>query len=309
MAGMIRWLFYLVCLTFGWGIFLPGCVSAPRVIAIPSISEPAKPSVNRSSDYPETLAAIVSVMVRELKLPAVEGTVTFYPNSMVLESALVAEYQKEYDLVETRLDPKAKERFRATRDEHIALSARRLATTTVAVGMHKRILINELVFTRYTWSERIRVLAHELTHTVQKSLVDGRLISADLWLIEGSANWAAYKVLEVLDIETFGKSRERSVEVAANARHFQTFPALSQLAAAGDWQTWVRTLGLEATYGQAFLAVDYLIEQNGLAALVEYFRLFGKSNNRQGNFVAAFGEPLSTFEEKFGKHLGVLFSK
>jgi hypothetical protein len=248
-------------------------------------------------------------MVRDLSLPAVEGTVTFYPNSIALESALVVEFAKEFDLVEKQLAPKAQELFRAAKEENIALAARHRATTAVAVGMHKRILVNELPFVRYPWSERIRVLAHELTHTVQKALVNGRFINADLWLIEGSANWAAYKVLEVLDIETFGKSREHSVDVVAKARQFQTFPSLTQLAIATDWETWVRTLGLEATYGQAFMAVDFLVEQKGLPALVEYFRLFARPNNRERNFMTAFGEPLSAFEEKFGNHLHLLVGK
>jgi hypothetical protein len=34
-----------------------------------------------------------------------------------------------------------------------------------------------------------------------------------------------------------------------------------------------------------------------------YFRLFTKLNNRERNFVIAFGEPFSAFEEKFNSHL------
>lgn len=304
-----KWLLRLVCFSFGWGIFLSGCVSAPRVIQIPTVLESVRPQVNRTSDYPEALAAIVSVMVRELKLPAVDGTVTFYPTSIALESALVAEYQKEFDQAEKQLSPKAREIFRATKEENIALAARQRATTAVAVGMHKRILVNELVLAKYPWSERVRVLAHELTHTVQKALVNGRLITADLWLVEGFADWVAYKVLEVLDIEKFGKSREHSVDVVAQARSYQTFPALTQLATGTEWQTWARTLGREATYGQALLAVDFLIGQKGFRAVIEYFRLFGKLNNRERNFMTVFGEPVSTFSDRFSKHLQVLLGR
>lgn len=302
----------LLCLagcSFAWGVLFPACVSVPRVIAIPAVSDPVRASADRTGDYPEALAAIVSVMTRELKLPAVDGTVTFYSNRFALESALVAEYDKEFEQIEKQLAPKAKELFRATKEENIALAARERATTAVAVGMHKRILVNELVFVRYPWSERIRVLAHELTHTVEKAVVDGRLITADLWLVEGFADWVAHKVLDVLDIETFGKSREQSVDVVAKARYTQTFPALTQLATGKEWQTWVRTLGREATYGQAFLAADFLIDQKGIPAVVEYFRLFGRLNNRERNFMTAFGEPVSAFEERFGQHLQILLGK
>jgi len=40
-----------------------------------------------------------------------------------------------------------------------------------------------------------------------------------------------------------------------------------------------------------------------LPAVVEYFRLFNKLNNRERNFTTASGEAIKTFEEKFDKHL------
>ncbi|HTN71575.1 MAG TPA: hypothetical protein VMO00_10850 [Methylomirabilota bacterium] len=309
MASTRKWLLYLVCSSFGWGGFLTGCASAPRAVQIPTVLAPVRPAIGLTSDYPETLAAIVSVMTRELKLPTADGTVTFYPNSVALESALVVEYEKDFEQVEKQLGPKEKERFQATKAENIALAARQRATTAVAVGMHKRVLVNELVFVRYAWSERIRVLAHELTHTVERALVDGRLISADLWLVEGFAEWVAYKVVDALDIETFAKGRERNVDVVAQARQYQTFPSLTQLVTGTEWLTWARTLGREATYGQALLAVDFLIEQKSLPAVVEYFRLFGKVNNRERNFVTAFGEPAAKFEGEFSQHLQMLLGK
>jgi len=309
MPSSTKWLLWLACSSFGWGIFLPGCASAPRVVQIPTIVEPVRPIISRTSGYRETLAAIVSVMVQNLKLPAADGTVTFYPNSMVLESALIAEYEKDFEQLERQLSSKEKERFQATKTESIALAARQRATTAVAVGMYKRVLVNDLTFVRYPWSERIRVLAHELTHTVEKNLADGRLISADLWLVEGFAQWVAYKVLDALDVESFAKGREQAIEVTAKARQYQTFPSLTQLVTGTEWLTWARTLGREATYGQALLAVDFLIEQKSLSAVVEYFRLFAKLNNRERNFVTAFGEPVAAFEGEFSQHLQVLLGK
>ena len=62
-----------------------GCASAPRAFPIPTVWEFAKSGSRPVSDYPEALAAIVSVMAGDLGLPAGEGTVTLYPNSMGLE--------------------------------------------------------------------------------------------------------------------------------------------------------------------------------------------------------------------------------
>lgn len=309
MPSSTKWLLCLVCSSFGWGIFLPGCASAPKVVQIPTLVEPVQPNISRTSGDAEILAAIVSVMVRNLGLPAANGTVTFYPNGTALESALIAEYEKDFGQLERQLGSKEKGRFQATQTDSIALAARQRATSAVAVGMYKRVLVNDLTFVRYPWSERVRVLAHELTHTVEKDLVDGRLISADLWLVEGFAEWVAYKVLDALDIESFAKGREQAIDVAAKARQYQTFPSLTQLVTGAEWLTWARALGREATYGQALMAVDFLIEQKGLPAVVEYFRLFTKLNDRERNFVTAFGEPVAAFEGEFTQHLQTLLGK
>jgi len=306
MPSSIKWFLWLVCSSFGWGIFLPGCASAPRIVQIPTVVEPVRPTIYRTSDYPQTLAAIVFVMTRDLKLPAADGTVTFYPNSMVLESALIAEYEKDFEQLERQLGPKEKERFQATKTENIALAARQRATTAVAVGMYKRVLVNELILVRYSWSERIRVLAHELTHTVEKNLVDGQLMSADLWLVEGFAEWVAYKVLDALDVESFAQGRKQAIDVTVKARQYQTFPLLTQLVTGAEWQTWARSLGREATYNQAFLAVDFLIEEKGLSPMVEYFGLFRRLNDRERNFTTAFGKSVGEFEGEFNQHLQVL---
>jgi len=49
--------------------------------------------------------------------------------------------------------------------------------------------------------------------------------------------------------------------------------------------------------------VDSLVERKGFAAVVEYFRLFGKLNDRERSFLGAFGEPVAIFEENFSQHL------
>jgi hypothetical protein len=291
-----------------------GCASVQRTFPIPTAWEPAKPWGHQISDYPEALSAIVSVMTGDLGLPAVEGTVKLYSNSTALESALAVELERDFhemaELIEKQLGPQAKERFYATQEGTIALAARQTATTAVAVALHKRILVNESLFLRrYSWSERIRVLAHELTHIVEKAFVNGRVTTTDHWMMEGFADWVSYKVLESLGLDTFAKSRERSVDKILRARQYQTFPLLSQLAKRTDWKTWAGTLGQEATYGQGFMAVDFLIDQKGLPAVIEYFRLFGKVRDRDRNFATAFGEPLSSFEQKFSKHLeGLLWN-
>jgi len=69
-----------------------------------------------------------------------------------------------------------------------------------------------------------------------------------------------------------------------------------------DWLKWLQESGRLSTYGQAFLAVDLLIEQKGVPAIVEYFRLFKESADRERNFITAFGESATEFEVKYRQH-------
>jgi hypothetical protein len=162
---------------------------------------------------------------------------------------------------------------------------------------------------KLTWPEWVKLLAHELTHSAERELIDGRLSSADQWLREGFADWVGFKVADKFGAEDFTKSRQRNLDNIATARSYQTFPGLNQLARNSDWVTWLRTLGHVGTYGQAFIAVDNLIEQKGIETMVDYFRLFAKVNNREKNFLTAFGETLLSFDERFNRHLGVLIGR
>lgn len=284
---------------------MQACSTAPRVISIPVASGKPLPRLRMGGDYGEALGAMTTFMVRDLELPQVEGVVWFYPTRSAFESALAADFLNDLQQVEKQFGPKGKAAFEAS----ISAGAAQTAATAVAVGKYRRVLVNEWYFMRYPWWESIRVLAHELTHTAQRELVDGRFTAADHWLVEGFADWVSYKFLDALGIDNFSKSRERNIELIASAKQFQTFPSLTQMVSGADWHTWNRTLGYVATYSQAFVAVDFLVEKRGLPSIIEYFRLFKKLNNRERNFSSAFGESLSKFAEEFDIYLRGLVGK
>jgi len=296
MPSIKKWLLCLVS-TVSLGLFLAGCVSAPRVISIPRLSESEIPSLTRAGDYSDVLALINFAMVRDLNLPAVDGTVIFYPDRQAFESGLVAELQKDVEEAEKQFGPRARQILKA---ETIPDFARQTAAGSVAVGMSKRVLVDELYFRRYEWADRVRVLAHELTHTMERAMMADRIASPDVWVREGFAEWVSAKVMEAFGVESFQTRRERSIAVVAKAKHSQTAPL--NLATTGSSQTWMPTPGL-ATNGQPLLAVDLLIEEKGLAEVLEYFRLFGTLDNREVNFTKAFGESSSAFERRFNEHL------
>lgn len=300
------WLLWLLCGALGWGTVLSGCASGPQVLTIPVVSDPFKLPSYGSKDYGSALAAIMSFMVRDLKLPPIDGgSVTIYPSQASFEAGVVAQSAERSEQLRKQLGPRAKQ---ATEAESL-LAATTLAVGSNAVGMYKRVLINEWRVAKYSWPEWVRLLAHELTHTAQRELVDGRPTAPHQWLTEGFAEWVGYKVVDTFRAQEFAYSRKRVLDLIGAATSYQTFPSLLQLARNPDWITWSRTLGRASTYGQAFIAVDFLIEEKGLPAVIEYFRLIAKANNRERNFAVAFGESLAGFDGRFSEHLKVLLGK
>jgi len=284
---------------------LTSCSSAPQFITVSSRAPAVEPPAYGSKDYPRAMAAILTVMGRELKLPAVEVAVTLFLTQVTYEQGVVDDGARDLEQLRKLLGPAAK----ALREDEFIANVRQTAVSTDAIGKHKRILINEWRLAKYPWPEWIRVLAHELAHTVEFQIADGRPPIWDRWISEGMGEWVGYKVVDAFGAATFAKSREQRLHVMHTARSFQTFPVMSQLATGPNWLSWARTLGREATYGQALFAVELLIERKGLAAVSEYIRQFKSTAAREKVFVSAFGETPAQFDEAFSKHLAVLLGK
>ena len=297
---------WLACCTFAWNTALLGCVSTTHVLIIPSVLDSSKPPSVGTKDYAAAVAAIMFVMVRDFGLPVIDGgSVTLYPSQTSYEAGVVAHSTENIERLRKQLGPRAK----PVNESAVVSAATITAVGSNAVGMYKKVLVNEWRVIKYSWPEWVRVLAHELTHTATIELFDGRLALPDQWLNEGFAEWVGYKVVESFGSQHFAVSRKLALDSIATATTYQTFPALGQLARNPDWITWSRTLGRAATYGQAFIAVDFLIKEKGISSVIEYYRLFKKLNNRERNFATAFGESVSGFDGRFSEHLKVLLGK
>ncbi len=297
--------FYFVSGIIGYGAILVGCNTAPQTLTISSTSDALAPPPYGSKNYVQTLAAIAAVMSRDFKLPVVDVSVTVYQSQASYEAGVVADAVWNREQLQQRLGSGVK----LLSEAEFVDSARRLAVSSAAIGNYRKVLVKDSLMSKLPWPEWVKLLAHELTHSAERELIDGRLSSADQWLREGFADWVGFKVADKFGAEDFTKSRQRNLDNIATARSYQTFPGLNQLARNSDWITWLRTLGHAGTYGQAFIAVDNLIERKGIEAMVDYFRLFAKVNNREKNFLGAFGETLLSFDERFNRHLGVLIGR
>lgn len=271
------------------------CATSPQTIKLSAVKPTVEPLSYGETDYPKVLATIAAVMTREMKLPLADVEVTIYPSQISYEQGVIFESQQALERLRQQLSLPAN----SPAIEAGLTTATISAMSSVAVAYYRKVLVNEWRVGGALWSDWIQILSHELTHTAQWELTRSDELAAHVWLEEGFAEWVGYQVADRLGAETLSKARENALESIAQEKKYQTFPTLSQLSNRPEWQYWGRSLGVATTYGQAFFAVEYLIEQKGVDAVLDYFRRFGKEDDPARNFADAFGESVAAFDEKF----------
>ena len=110
-------------------------------------------------------------------------------------------------------------------------------------------------------TEKVGLFSHELAHVSQMEMRLGGRGAPAHWIREGHADWVKYQTLELLQMRPYAESREevkRSILRSLTAIRF--FPPLNELARGDRWTEAGIQLGSAATYGQSFLAVDWLVE-------------------------------------------------
>ena len=146
---------------------------------------------------------------------------------------------------------------------------------------------------------RAGLYAHELTHMSQYELAGGRRATSEQWIREGFADWVKFRTLDALSLRPFAESRRRIIEEVRRAGPVDGFPALGVLVSSRQWVGARESAGVPATYGQAFLATDWLVERYGIEKVIEYFRRFGRLDDRVFNFRTVFGVPPGQFAQEF----------
>jgi len=248
----------------------------PRLVTVPDPDLRPVFRLDGIFDYRAAVATVAAIFERDLGFPPFPVTFRFHPDRDAFEKALLA---SGYD----------------------AALARSTARTMSAVGGHRAVLLNEASLGSMPWSARVALLAHEMGHSLQYELGGGRRGASDQWLREGFADWLSVRVLERLDATSLTAvkvERRRQLRAAGQSRA----PRLAELVTFPQWVEAGGRLGATA-YALAFLAVDFLLERHGVAGVVEYFRRFASSQDRVGNFRAAFGEDLERFESVLTERL------
>jgi hypothetical protein len=250
----------------------------PEPVTLPQPDVRAPTYIGRIHDYRGAAAAIAGVFERELGIPPFPVTFYFYPDRAAFERALVDSGQD-------------------------VRSARDTAAAMVGVGMHGRILLNNEGLNRVSWPDRVRMLAHELVHSLQYELTGGLRGVSEQWLREGFAEWVALMTVDRLGGRPLRDLRDQQLALF-RASDRSKAPRLDDMATFAQWVPLANRREI-ATYSQAFLAVDFLVERHGAAAIVEYFRQFTSTRDRRAAFRTVFGEEPAAFAAAVDERLGI----
>jgi hypothetical protein len=168
-----------------------------------------------------------------------------------------------------------------------------------AISTQGKILVNAAELRHAPWPDRLRLLAHELTHVAQFALSGGRRGTSDQWLREGYADWVSFQLVDRLGLDEYARLRQEVAAQLRRARRRQPLPSLADLTAFQQWDAMRAQHGETVTYGVAFFAVEHLLKARAPEAMATYFRLFARSQDRLANFRVAFGIAFDDFARAF----------
>jgi hypothetical protein len=251
-----------------------GCTAERLLLPLAvEVSPAASPREAGSSTRAEATVREVAALIRDLGLPVPpDVAVHVYGSRHVFEQGLI-------------------------RDGNISpVRAAELSTFAVGVGKRRQLLLQEDAMA--TPRERLRLIAHELTHVAQIELTqtEGR---AEQWMAEGMAEWVAFAVLERLGFDTVRSRRAHArLAVRDHPAVVEARLDLQTLGTPRGFTTRHLRQGSLVTYQLAFIMTDHLIARDGFEQVVEYFRAFATTVDRHGNFRRAFGQTLAEFEEE-----------
>ena len=241
----------------------------PHAVTLPQPNVRPAERATEIDDYRVAIVTVARLIEQEVGVPQFPVTFHFFPDEAAFEAKLL----------EVGYEP--------------AL-ARNAAREMVAIGGHRGVLLNESKLLGRSWIDRVALFAHELTHSLQYELGGGRRGASDQWMREGFADWISMRVLERLGAARPGDLRRHRIEEFR--RRGSTTVPFEEMATFRQWVD-VSARSEGATYLQAFLATDFLIERHGMSALISYFSGFARSDDRLGIFRRTFGQELRAFEK------------
>jgi hypothetical protein len=257
----------------GW--LSTGCANTPREIEVVPVNGAAAAASIRSARYAKDVAAIAAAFEAALHLPPVEVPLVLFPTRRAFEQGLL----------ELGYSP----------------GLAQAASAFAAIGGAKAVLVNAQVVDGYDRHRRVRLLAHELVHSMQYRFGGGTRGESEQWLREGFAEWVACRVTAHLRLAPFDELRE---DVLSPLAAVPIGTALTPLEGLSTFEQWARAQKQSdgRLYAQAFVAAELLVEQHGIARIVHYFGRFKARVDRRLVFAESFGVDLRAFEAILTRH-------
>ena len=245
-----------------------------RIEIVPVPPDSAVPRSTRATTYEAALTVVLDGLGRELALPRVEVSLVLFPNRRMFEQGLLQiGYTK-------------------------ALA--RSASSFNAIGGARAVLMNAATTDGLTRAQRIRLIAHEVVHTLQYRLSGGTRGASEQWLREGFAEWVACRVTARAGLGSFDSLRGELIDQLAGVGLGRPHAPFEKLATFPQWVEAQQRYEVPL-YAQAFVAAELLVEMRGAPAVVQYFERFRETQDRRAAFAGAFGLEPAAFELAFVK--------
>lgn len=228
----------------------------------------------RANSYAAALTSVLDGLGQELKLPRLDVSLVLFPDRRAFEHGLL--------------------------EIGYTTALARSASSFNAIGGARAVLINAAAADDLTRTERIRLIAHEVTHTLQYQLGGGTRGASDQWLREGFAEWLACRVTARLGLASFASLRDDLLDQLADTRIGLPHAPFDKLATFPQWVE-AQHRYESPLYAQAFIAAELLVEMRGVPAVLGYFERFKSTHDRQRAFVDAFGLEPAVFERAFAR--------
>ncbi|MBC7994123.1 MAG: hypothetical protein H7Z15_12885 [Rhizobacter sp.] len=232
--------------------------------------------------YPQAVQAIVDVLAGPLGLPIPAYRMEVHSDPAEFEQALV---------------------------RHLGVSAetaRQAAGFAKAAVGSRRILVNDTLMSRDAWPERLLTLAHEMVHATQLELAGHQSLVRNQWLVEGFAEWVAFRVVQELGTHSLADERASMLRRVRTARDGRGLAPLADLHTFAQWVREREQRGFDAAYPYAYFVTDMLIERHGYAQVLEYFRRHRSRGETAAHFQAAFGESVPQFQQVLDRRMAEL---
>lgn len=168
-----------------------------------------------------------------------------------------------------------------------------LAATSVGLALPRTVLL----LTSDGTDDRVRLIAHELTHLVQLELT-GPAARPAQWLMEGTAEWTAFSVLERLGAPDVAMRRVTASRAARRflAAHPRFTPG--GIGSPDEFTAWRRRTGDALTYQVVYVLAERLVRSRGVPAVVAYFRSFREPTSAATSFERSFDTSMDALVER-----------